>query len=390
MEDFVFGDSYMGLSTSYIAQSDSSIGSVESLASSASKTFRKRRRRKPVASRPSANRQLGIRKYQCTFCTDTFKTKYDWQRHETTLHLSLEQWQCAKSGPFVQQSDGVICCVFCGQLEPTPDHPSTHNYSACMARPTQERIFSRKDHLQQHLRIVHKGSLFNDKMKAWFSSIEMINSRCGFCNTRMTSWAERQKHIAGHFKKGAVMKDWKGDRGLDEHIDDIVENDMPAFIIGLEQTSLEPFSASQVSHLTRPPDQDVDRLASELTSLGQSTPEPDASNTQPQIAGNSYRQFETRLLAYVSDELSHGRVPTDEQLRVKTSEIMYGPGNAWDPTWADNVQWLGLFKRKAGLIELPYGSGRNAFVGRDAGLDNSEDVGSMLGEKPNEAVQHSN
>lgn len=278
--------------------------------------------------------------------------------------------------------------MFCGQLEPTPDHPSTHNYSACMARPTQERIFSRKDHLQQHLRIVHKGSLFNDKMKAWFSSIEMINSRCGFCNTRMTSWAERQKHIAGHFKKGAAMKDWEGDRGFDEHIDDIVENDMPAFIIGLEQTSLEPFSASQVSHLTRPPDQDVDRLASELTLLGQSTPEPDASNTQPQIAGNSYRQFETRLLAYVSDELSHGRVPTDEQLRVKTSEIMYGPGNAWDPTWADSAQWLGLFKMKAGLIELPYGSGRNAFVGRDAGLDNTEDVESMLAEKPNEAVHH--
>lgn len=202
----------------------------------------------------------------------------------------------------------------------------------------------------------------------------------------MTSWAERQKHIAGHFKKGASMKDWKGDRGFDEHIDDIVENDMPAFIIGLEQTSLEPFSASQVSHLTQLPDQDVDRLASELTLLGQSTPEPDASNTQPQIAGNSYRKFETRLLAYVSDELSHGRVPTDEQLRVKTSEIMYGPGNAWDPTWAESVQWLGLFKRKAGLIELPYGSGRNAFVGRDAGLDNSEDVGSMLAETPDEAA----
>lgn len=28
-----------------------------------------------------------VRTYQCTFCTETFKTKHDWQRHEKSLHL---------------------------------------------------------------------------------------------------------------------------------------------------------------------------------------------------------------------------------------------------------------------------------------------------------------
>ncbi|KAF7554702.1 hypothetical protein G7Z17_g2749 [Cylindrodendrum hubeiense] len=225
-------------------------------------------------------------------------------------------------------------------------------------------------------------------MKAWFSSIEMINSRCGFCDTHFTTWAERQKHLAGHFKQGAGMEDWKGGRGFDEQIDDLVENDMPAFMIGEEQNTLEPFSASQVSHLIRPSDPEVGHLTSELAQLGRGTPEPGAYIWQEQLGLHSYRQVETFLLAFVTEELSHGRVPTDGQLQVKTSEIMYGPGNAWDQTWADNSQWLGLFKKKAGLIELPYGSGRNAFVGMDTGMDNSEDISSTFVENPDEAGQH--
>ncbi|KAG7129640.1 Homeobox protein 4 like [Verticillium longisporum] len=31
--------------------------------------------------------------FQCTFCTQTFKTKHNWQRHEKSLHLSLERWE---------------------------------------------------------------------------------------------------------------------------------------------------------------------------------------------------------------------------------------------------------------------------------------------------------
>ena len=49
----------------------------------------------------AVSRKLGDEKkrmFQCTFCTDTFKSKYDWTRHEKSLHLSLEKWICAPSG----------------------------------------------------------------------------------------------------------------------------------------------------------------------------------------------------------------------------------------------------------------------------------------------------
>ncbi|KAH7144545.1 hypothetical protein B0J13DRAFT_555470 [Dactylonectria estremocensis] len=215
-------------------------------------------------------------------------------------------------------------------------------------------------------------------MVAWFSSMDMVNSRCGFCNVPMTTWAERQKHLASHFKQGTSMKEWKGDRGFDAHIDDLVENDMPAFMIGEQHDTMEPFSASQASHVTGRTDLDVSHLTTELTFLNQNTLESGAPSPIPQATAHSYRQVESLLLAFVSEELSRGRVPTDGQLRTKTSEIMYGPGNAWDQTWADNLQWLGLFKKKVGLIELPHGSGKNAFIGTDSGLDNSEGDGSAL------------
>ncbi|KAJ4299324.1 hypothetical protein N0V90_004569 [Kalmusia sp. IMI 367209] len=89
----------------------------------------------------------------------TFKTKYDWQRHEKTLHLSLDQWICAPDGPRVPVADNSedICCVFCGKSSPDDVHVEAHQYSACQARNFGERTFHRKDHLIQHLRLVHKA-----------------------------------------------------------------------------------------------------------------------------------------------------------------------------------------------------------------------------------------
>lgn len=83
----------------YSVTSDSSVGSFDSFTSSASTAVRRRRRRQTVRSDTDTRGQKAIstrtagRRYQCTFCTDAFKTKYDWQRHETSMHLSLEQWK---------------------------------------------------------------------------------------------------------------------------------------------------------------------------------------------------------------------------------------------------------------------------------------------------------
>lgn len=214
--------------------------------------------------------------------------------------------------------------------------------------------------------------MFNDHMSSWHTSIERVNSRCGFCDAHMTSWTEREKHLALHFKDGADMKDWQGDRGFDDEIDSIIQNDMPAFMIGAQRKTLAPFSATQADHCIDRSDIGVPHSAGSPTTLPtQITPgaeilrSPDQAGAQPFQGTHSYRLTERLLLIYVSEEIGHGRVPSDRQLQKKTSEIMFGPGDEWDQTWADNPQWLEMFRKEAGLISLPLSGGRNAFVGRD-------------------------
>ncbi|RSL81921.1 hypothetical protein CEP51_005507 [Fusarium floridanum] len=345
------------------ARSDSSVGSWDSFTSSPSASRRRRRRRQPARSKKGREVEMEIRRYQCTFCTDAFKTKHDWQRHETTMHLSLEQWQCSKFGPVMQDPDGRIYCIFCRQPDPLPEHHQIHNYAACVSQPEEARQFHRKDHLRQHLRLFHRGCNFNDSMKNWLSSIDDVKSRCGFCDARMDTWTERQKHLAVHFRSGADMNEWKGDRGFEQKIDDLVENDMPVFLIGTQRHTMEPFSASRADHRLEMSEQNVlgplstDELSPEVA--GSTSPNKD------ETSAHSYRKIERLLLKFVSDQIAEGRVPSDRQLQRKMSEMMYGPDNAWDQTWADNPQWLDMFRRKAGLISLPLSGGKNAFVGFD-------------------------
>jgi hypothetical protein len=79
--------------------SDSSIHSVKSNQSSKSQ----RRKGKVTKPRTSAKGKAkpkdgADRIFKCTFCCDTFKHKYDWARHEKSLHLSMEEWVCAPHG----------------------------------------------------------------------------------------------------------------------------------------------------------------------------------------------------------------------------------------------------------------------------------------------------
>jgi hypothetical protein len=94
--DALIGDTSWPLSSGYYGPpSDSSAGSIDSIPSSIKLASRSRRRRKQMSQQMSSiqDGEKAKRRYQCTFCTDAFKTKHDWQRHETTMHLSLEQWK---------------------------------------------------------------------------------------------------------------------------------------------------------------------------------------------------------------------------------------------------------------------------------------------------------
>lgn len=95
------------------------------------------------------------RLFQCTFCTDRFKSKYDWSRHEKSLHLSLEKWICAPLGDVITcTASGRQKCVYCDALDPSKEHLAAHNHNCCEEKGLEARTFYRKDHLRQHLRLM--------------------------------------------------------------------------------------------------------------------------------------------------------------------------------------------------------------------------------------------
>ncbi|KAK1474513.1 hypothetical protein CCUS01_17025 [Colletotrichum cuscutae] len=206
-----------------------------------------RRRRRAMLKERRGNR-LSLRQintYQCTFCAETFKTKYDWQRHEKSLHLSLEEWVCSPHGSTTQHPEKGVICVFCDEANPTQQHLDNHHQAACSERPVKERTYYRKDHLRQHLKLVHKTSQMSKTAETWKVTTDKIRSRCGFCGTTFDSWATRGDHIADHYRDdGNNMSNWKGDWGFEPQILAKVDNAVPPCVIQFEQSAPVPYCAS--------------------------------------------------------------------------------------------------------------------------------------------------
>ncbi|KAH6655838.1 hypothetical protein BKA67DRAFT_592008 [Truncatella angustata] len=241
--------SSIGLSQSSKNSSASAFshGTPESIAPPQTSTRRRRRRGRTQRPLGRVQDTLGPARYtfQCTFCTETFKTKHNWQRHEKSLHLSLEQWRCSPHGVKYQTSDGKDTCVYCSEPGPSQSHLATHNYGVCQERHPEDRTFYRKDHLQQHLKLVHDAKFKSSPMEQWKYENDVIRSRCGFCGLTMTSWTDRIDHLADHFKEGKTMADWQGDWGFETNVLDMVEKSMPPYLIHYERNSPWPFTTTQ-------------------------------------------------------------------------------------------------------------------------------------------------
>lgn len=296
----------------------------------------RRRRRKQMPPVPSFDRQpvRGARIFQCTFCTDSFPAKYDWQRHEKSVHLALEKWTCAPHGGVITTSDGKKACAFCRAPNPTEDHLETHNYLACQEKTVQERTFYRKDHLNQHLRLMHDVK-YDSSMDRWHSTTNEIKSRCGLCDTNFTTWKERVDHIAQHFKNGADMSKWKGDWGFEPYVQRLVENGIPPSLIASERANLAQERAGKAKSFA----------SSFAGSLAASLLVP-ADET-------SFIRLESELKAYIGGQLLDGSTPTDKEIQDQARLIVYGSNDPWNHTCADNVVWLSVLKRDCGMEDLP-------------------------------------
>ncbi|KAJ5204901.1 uncharacterized protein N7498_005780 [Penicillium cinerascens] len=318
------------LDTSRSSRSDLSFASAFSHRSSLGSfgsMDRKERRRRRKASVPvnSFNQQKAraVRPFQCTFCTDSFAAKYDWQRHEKSMHLILDAWTCSPHGG-VTEENGILRCVFCSAADPDRGHLETHNYISCQEKSIKERTFYRKDHLNQHLRLMHDAK-FQRCMDKWQSSITEINSRCGFCGSALHTWKDRVDHLAGHFKNGASMSQWQGDWGFDAHIQDRVENAIPPYMIDYEWRSPDPWTTVQAQGDDNTP----------------SLPVPNDANC--------YLRLSRELSIFIQSQATQGITPTDQMIQAEARRVIYGCDDPWNQTCADHPIWLSILKRDNGM-----------------------------------------
>ncbi|KAI1379508.1 hypothetical protein F4677DRAFT_409412 [Hypoxylon crocopeplum] len=290
------------------AYSSKSRGSLSSLPSFVRTRGRRRRRRAPP-KRAEEGLSQPLKTFQCTFCTETFRTKHDWQRHEKSLHLSLERWICSPDGPkTINPDNGIMSCVFCGDVNPDNAHVESHNFSGCIERTQEERTFYRKDHLRQHLKLVHNVKFLSWAMDKWRVASPEIRSRCGFCGIVLDSWTIRVDHLAEHFKTGNTMADWKGDWGFEAPVLEMVENSIPPYLIHDERNTPLPYRAT---------------------------------SSPPTTPTNAYELLKLELQHWITTRMADtGTAPTDAEIQLEACCILFGAEAQSKPYHWEASSWL--------------------------------------------------
>ena len=134
----------------------------------------------------------------------------------------MKKFVCMPDGPAavpkVHYYGYVFNCVFCGCIDPSPEHLNTqHGTPACLTKNIHERTFPRKDGLVQHIKRSHADGLSadpNELADCWTRAGAVDEDyrcwECGFCGQDNMSWSERYKHVGDHFKRNADMRTWVG------------------------------------------------------------------------------------------------------------------------------------------------------------------------------------
>lgn len=324
------------------AASSPSIRSSNSAASSVS-TRSRSTRRKPQRTRKPKVHSDQSHIFKCTFCCDTFYKRYDWTRHEKSLHLNLDSWVCCPQGGSVYSpATGRRHCAYCNLLDPSIEHLDSHDHSSCSKGA--RRQFNRKDHLVQHLRLYHRLQtlpLIDD----WKVPGPNIVSRCGFCDQRMPNWEERVDHLAAHFRAGRTMKDWKGDHDFEPHVKVKVTNSIPPYLIGEESETMVPFSSTS---------QDVRDHVGQISArmnaniIPSELPAPLPSPHDPEIPESDVLTFPESLVVHLSrygrHQLNMGITPTDDMFQREARRLVYDSDDPWNQCIVDNAEWLAAFR----------------------------------------------
>lgn len=291
----------------------------------------------------TSNASSRRRNFPCTFCCDTFKNKHDWSRHERTLHMNLGGWMCAPNGGApISPTTGRRHCAFCSCLDPSPEHLDQHHYAQCSST---SRTFRRKDHLVQHLRLVHRLDVL-PLMDTWRTPEPVVTSRCGFCDCRLDTWNERAEHLAAHFREGRTMDEWRGEHGFPLSVAAMVTNSLPPYLISAESKTVVPFSATnanvkdhfaQISRRANGAEDEEARLTTSFQQL---------QATEEKPLGTFAELLTQHLGRYARQQMSLGIVPTDEMFQDQARRLLYDSEDSWNQTIADNPEWITSFRQQ--------------------------------------------
>lgn len=161
------------------------------------------------------------REYACTcsVCPWTSTTPYDWRRHEANHH---RPYTCMPNGSHLV---GEYCAI-CGTRDASERHKNSHpKLDFCKSRQISERSFRGIDKLTDHLKS-HLSPLMERKLpqscqvkrkellESWYDTPQLPLTAlwCGFCQTYLPNWSQRQEHVLGHIKDGRLKVEWMTER----------------------------------------------------------------------------------------------------------------------------------------------------------------------------------
>ncbi|KAI0438111.1 putative homeobox and C2H2 transcription factor [Xylaria telfairii] len=142
------------------AQTSNSTASVYSFGSSDTRSICSARSAESHSG--TGTRRSVAKGFSCSVCMRKFKKNSDLRRHEASVHhIGSSRWVCANLLPTSQSNcvwrlgQAQPECALCGHPSPDEDHFKSHEFESCGKRSIEDRTFSRKDHLWQHLRKFH-------------------------------------------------------------------------------------------------------------------------------------------------------------------------------------------------------------------------------------------
>ncbi|RMZ83306.1 hypothetical protein DV738_g1163, partial [Chaetothyriales sp. CBS 135597] len=216
-------------------------------------------------------------------------------------------------------------------VHPTIEHLETHNYEACYDATGQGRTFKRKDHLVQHLRLVH-AIVTMPLIEEWKLESSPVISRCG----------------------------WHGEHGFDPEIAARVRHAMPPYLIGAESQSLIPFSATNrgardhFAQISSQISQSRDPSTIESGDVQQHQAFPsggtEPGTLQPSTNTEAFTDLLMRHLSrYAHEQEKLGIRVTNEMFQEESRRVLYSCEDSWNQTVADNPEWLVAFRRQHGF-----------------------------------------